>query len=197
MGRNTVENHPVQPFPPMMGPPPHGMPWDAGMGRGFMPNFRDQFPVGLPRPSGESPGRGARSDEDSEYASSEDERRREREHKKREKDKDRERSREHKERYELESDILSVIDHRVVNVTVRDVIVKAGDIVTVTKTVKREVIEIEKSVSDRERSCGFHIVMIAAIARGVVSIWSLRIVQMCSAIVEILWFPYRYDCCDR
>lgn len=84
----------------MMGPPPHGMPWEGGMGRGFMPNFRDQFPVGLPRPGGESPGRGgARSDDDSEYGSSEDERRRDREHKKRDKDKDRERSREHRERY--------------------------------------------------------------------------------------------------
>ena len=85
-------------FPQMMGPPPHGLPWDPTLGRGFLPNFRDQFPVGLPRPGGESPGR-PRSDEDSEYASSEDERRREREHKKRDKEKDRERSREHRERY--------------------------------------------------------------------------------------------------
>lgn len=97
----------MTPFPPMMGPPPHGLPWDAGMGRGFMPNFRDQFAVGMPRPGGDSPGRGGRSDGDSEYGSSEEENRR-REHKKKDKEKDRERSREHRERFVLLKGIFSL-----------------------------------------------------------------------------------------
>ena len=80
----------------MMGPPP-GMPWDPGMGRGFTPGFRDNFPGGLGRPGSESPGH-VHSDEDSEFGSSDEERKRDREHRKRDRDRDREKSRERRDR---------------------------------------------------------------------------------------------------
>ena len=75
----------------MMGPPP-GIPWEAGMGRGFPPGFREAFPGAINRQGSESPG-----DDDSEFGSSDEDRKRDRDSHRR-RDRDRERSREHRER---------------------------------------------------------------------------------------------------
>ena len=75
-----------------MGHPP-GMPWDAGMGRGFPPGFREGFPGALGRQGSESPG-----DDDSEFGSSDEDRKRDRDSHRR-RDRDRDRSREHRERW--------------------------------------------------------------------------------------------------
>ena len=75
-----------------MGHPP-GMPWDAGMGRGFPPGFREGFPGAMGRQGSESPG-----DDDSEFGSSDEDRKRDRDSHRR-RDRDRDRSREHRERW--------------------------------------------------------------------------------------------------
>ncbi|XP_068701953.1 pre-mRNA 3'-end-processing factor FIP1-like [Montipora foliosa] len=90
-GNPFFPGDPNQAFHPLMGPPP-GIPWEAGMGRGFPPGFRESFPGAITRQDSESPG-----DDDSEFGSSDDDRKRDRDSHRR-RDRDRERSREHRER---------------------------------------------------------------------------------------------------
>lgn len=87
-----------------MGPPP-GMPWEAGMGRGFPPGFREGFPGAIARQGSESPG-----DDDSEFGSSDDDRKRDRDSHRR-RDRDRERTREHRERWAKTTTFISPAFH--------------------------------------------------------------------------------------